>query len=76
VGESDDVTHVSFGRRLTELADADPDRPAVTCGEEQVSRRRIDERAHALARDLLRDDAGTVRRGALRAERLAPEPGP
>jgi hypothetical protein len=32
VGEGDDVTHVSFGRRLTELADADPDRPAVTCG--------------------------------------------
>ena len=46
------MTHVSFGRRLVDLADADPDRAAVTCGEEQVSRRRLDELANAFARDL------------------------
>jgi bile acid-coenzyme A ligase len=46
------VTHVSFARRLTDLADADPDRPAVSCGEARLTRRQLDDRARALARDL------------------------
>jgi bile acid-coenzyme A ligase len=43
---------VSYARRLTELADADPDRPAITCGTETVTRRELERRADALARDL------------------------
>jgi bile acid-coenzyme A ligase len=46
------VTTVSFARRLTDLADADPDRPSITCGDDRVTRRELDERAHALAREL------------------------
>jgi bile acid-coenzyme A ligase len=47
-----DVTRVSFARRLTDLAAADPDRPAVSCGEGRLTRRQLDEQANALARDL------------------------
>jgi bile acid-coenzyme A ligase len=47
-----DVTRVSFARRLTDLAAADPDRPAVSCGESRLTRRQLDEAANALARDL------------------------
>jgi bile acid-coenzyme A ligase len=43
---------VSFARRLTDFADADPDRPAVTCGAESVTRAELLTRADALARDL------------------------
>ena len=43
---------VSFSRRLTDLADADPDRPAVSCGEARLTRRELDDAAVALARDL------------------------
>jgi bile acid-coenzyme A ligase len=43
---------VSYSRRLAELAADDPDRPAVTCGSETVTRRELDDRADALARDL------------------------
>jgi bile acid-coenzyme A ligase len=46
------VTRVSFARRLTDLADADPDRPAVSCGESQLTRLELDGAANALARDL------------------------
>jgi bile acid-coenzyme A ligase len=46
------VTLVSYARRLTDLADADPDRPSVTCGDDRLTRRQLDERANALARDL------------------------
>jgi bile acid-coenzyme A ligase len=46
------VPRVSFARRLTDLADADPDRPAVSCGEARLTRRQLDDRATALARDL------------------------
>ena len=46
------MTAVSFARRLTDLADADPDRPSITCGDDRVTRRQLDERANALARDL------------------------
>jgi len=46
------VTRVSFARRLTDLADADPDRPAVTSGGTRLTRRQLDHAANALARDL------------------------
>jgi bile acid-coenzyme A ligase len=46
------VTRVSFARRLTDLATADPDRLAVSCGESRLTRRQLDEAANALARDL------------------------
>ncbi|HKE74427.1 MAG TPA: AMP-binding protein [Acidimicrobiales bacterium] len=46
------VTRVSFARRLSDLADADPDRPSVSCGETPLTRRELDERATALALDL------------------------
>jgi bile acid-coenzyme A ligase len=52
------VTRVSFGRRLTDLADADPDRPSVSCGEARLTRRQLDDGATALARDLA--DRGVV----------------
>ena len=43
---------VSFSRRLTDLAQAAPDRIALTCGTEQVTRAEFDSRANRLARDL------------------------
>ena len=43
---------VSFSRRLAELAAADPDRPAITCGDEMVTRSELDRRASDLAREL------------------------
>ena len=46
------MTRVSFARRLTDLAAADPDRLAVSCGESRLTRRQLDGAANALARDL------------------------
>ncbi|HEY7069177.1 MAG TPA: AMP-binding protein [Acidimicrobiales bacterium] len=46
------MSRVSFARRLSDLADADPDRLAVTCGETSLTRRGLDHDATALARDL------------------------
>ena len=43
---------VSFPRRLTELAAAAPDRPAVTCGDVSLTRAELESRANRLARDL------------------------
>ena len=40
---------VSFSRRLRELAEAQPDRAAVTCGDETISRRELVERGDDLA---------------------------
>ncbi len=42
---------VSFARRLQDLAQEAPDRPAVTCGPVTVTRRELDEAATRLARD-------------------------
>jgi bile acid-coenzyme A ligase len=47
-----DVSRVSYARRLSDLADADPDRLAVTCGEASLTRRQLEDQATALARDL------------------------
>jgi bile acid-coenzyme A ligase len=49
---------VSFARRLAELAEADPDRPAITCGEETVTRAELSSRADDLARELVDGGVG------------------
>lgn len=49
---------VSYPRRLADLAAADPDRPAVTCGATSISRRGLVDRAERLARRLRRDGVG------------------
>ena len=43
---------ISFGRRITDLATDDPDRPSVTCGDVQLTRAQLESRANRLARDL------------------------
>jgi bile acid-coenzyme A ligase len=45
-------TLVSFASRLADLAAADPDRPAVTCGEHQLTRRELEADGNRMARDL------------------------
>jgi bile acid-coenzyme A ligase len=52
------VPAISFSRRLTELAEAAPDRPAVTCGTESVTRAELLVRADDLARELLDGGVG------------------
>jgi bile acid-coenzyme A ligase len=43
---------ISFSRRLTALAEADPDRPAITCGDRSLTRTQLESAANRLARDL------------------------
>jgi len=43
----------SYARQLTELAAADPDRPAVTCGDDQLTRAGLDKAANRMGRDLV-----------------------
>jgi len=43
---------ISYPAQLAALAAASPDRVAVTCGDEQVSRRRLDAASNRLAHDL------------------------
>jgi bile acid-coenzyme A ligase len=43
---------ISFSRRLAALADAHPDRLAVTCGEHSLTRAQLESAANRLARDL------------------------
>jgi bile acid-coenzyme A ligase len=52
------VPAISFSRRLSELAEADPDRPAVTCGAETVTRAELLTRADELARELAANGVG------------------
>ncbi len=52
------MTPVSFSRRLTDLAGAAPERPAITCGEDVVSRAELEAAANRLARDLAAGGAG------------------
>jgi bile acid-coenzyme A ligase len=49
---------ISFSRRLTALAEADPDRPAVTCGETCLTRSQLESAANRLARDLAAGGVG------------------
>jgi bile acid-coenzyme A ligase len=46
------MAKVSYAQRLTDLAAADPDRPAITCGDERVTRAELDRAANRMARDL------------------------
>jgi bile acid-coenzyme A ligase len=43
---------ISYARRITELAAADPDRVLITCGEESVTRQGFEQAANRMARDL------------------------
>ena len=52
------VTSVSFAKRLTDLAAADPDRAAITCGDVSVTRAQLESAANRLARDLAAGGAG------------------
>jgi bile acid-coenzyme A ligase len=45
---------ISFPRRLADLAAAQSDRPAVTCGDRQITRSQLEAAANRLARDLSR----------------------
>ncbi len=47
---------VSFGRRITDLAETQPDRPAVTCGSTQLSRAMLETWSNRLARRLAEAD--------------------
>lgn len=46
------MAKISYAQHLTDLANADPDRPAITCGDEQVSRAELERAANRMARDL------------------------
>jgi bile acid-coenzyme A ligase len=46
------VATVSYAQRLTDLSVADPDRVAITCGDERVTRSELDRAANRMARDL------------------------
>ncbi|MGZ4758827.1 MAG: AMP-binding protein [Acidimicrobiales bacterium] len=49
---------VSYPRRLRDLAAAGPDRPAVTCGDDTITRAQLELRADRLARELAADGVG------------------
>ena len=51
---------MSFSRRVTALAEADPDRLAITCGDQSLTRAQLESAANRLARDLA---SGGVRLG-------------
>src|SRR3954463_13279807 len=50
---------VSYAEHLTNLAIADPHRPAITCGDESVTRSQFDASANRLARDFARRGVAT-----------------
>ena len=43
---------VSFAQRIVDLATADPDRIAITCGDDRITRAELNARSNQLARDL------------------------
>jgi bile acid-coenzyme A ligase len=47
------MAHISYSRRLTSLAEQDPERPAITCGDRSVTRSELESAANRLGRDLL-----------------------
>jgi len=49
---------VSFAQRIVDLAAASPDRIAITCGDERITRAELNGRANSLARDLQANAAG------------------
>jgi len=46
------MSMISFSRRLSALAEADPGRPSVTCGTDSLTRVQLESAANRLARDL------------------------
>jgi bile acid-coenzyme A ligase len=52
------VPLVSFAQRLNDLAQADPERPSITCGNDSMTRAELEEAANRLARDLDRRGVG------------------
>jgi bile acid-coenzyme A ligase len=52
------VTLISYGRQLTSLAELDPSRRAITCGEKSITRSELESQANRLARDLAAGGAG------------------
>jgi bile acid-coenzyme A ligase len=52
------VTLISYGRRLTELAEEHPVWPAITCGETSLTRSELESAANRLARDMAAGGAG------------------
>ncbi|MGA0878828.1 MAG: AMP-binding protein, partial [Ilumatobacteraceae bacterium] len=44
------MTAVSISRALADLAQAEPNRPAITCGEESITRVELESRSNRLAR--------------------------
>jgi bile acid-coenzyme A ligase len=50
---------VSYAQHLTDLAIADPERPAITCGDESLTRAQLDEAANRLARDFAQRGVST-----------------
>ena len=49
---------ISYGRRLTTLAERDPDRLAITCGEHSLTRGELESAANRMARDLAAGGVG------------------
>jgi bile acid-coenzyme A ligase len=49
---------ISYSRRLTDLAESDPDRRAITCGEHSLTRGELESAANRLARDLAAGGVG------------------
>jgi bile acid-coenzyme A ligase len=49
---------ISYARRLTELAERDPHRPAISCGDDSLTRSEIESATNRLARDLAAGDVG------------------
>ena len=49
---------ISYGRRLTALAESDAGRPAITCGEQSLTRAELESNANRLARDLAAGGVG------------------
>src|SRR3954470_7772977 len=50
---------VSYAEHLTNLANANPHRPAITCGDESATRSELDASANRLARDFARRGVAT-----------------
>ncbi|HUP85807.1 MAG TPA: AMP-binding protein, partial [Acidimicrobiales bacterium] len=44
---------MSYGRRITQMAELDPERAAVTCGGTTLTRQQLEQRANRLAHDFL-----------------------
>jgi bile acid-coenzyme A ligase len=57
----DGAATIPYSQRLRELAESDPDRPAVTCGDTSVSRSELESAANRIGRDLLASGVTTGR---------------